>query len=543
MLERAATLYVSASEFKRALPLMEQLLEMRERNPRQYLGLTEALMGLAMVRSALDDHTNALPLAQRALAINEKARGGAGYYTAQSLLVLGRVLANMGDYPGALARVERCVELVQRDSRWGASDGNSSAATGATTANRALNVTLPHEQPGAMRRLESYCLQALALVSWNMGDYPAVQALVSQGVAIETELGGTDGAGVLNARGTLALLHSSLGDYAKAAAIHEAALAHWEKVPDDAQVARVLHNLAWVLRERGDPAAALPLAQRAVDIEEKRSPVLASSLATYAVGLALVQDALGRNDAALVSYRRSLELRERVLGPHHPLVAQALVALAQFYTRQGQSSLALPMLDRALYIAYEARAAPVLWAAQDALRTALERSGHRALAIFYGKQAVNTLQTVLVRIRSLGPEMQRSFLRKNSAPYRAFAELLDQEGRKVEAQQVVAMLNDDQFTNPVGGRGRMSYEGSQLRYTDVEVPWRQRILEVTLHLRTTTQYLAELEQLAREGLSDEERLRREQHLADRKAAEQSFAALLGELIQEAGAAGARAVRP
>ena len=47
-------------------------------------------------------------------------------------------------------------------------------------------------------------------------------------------------------------------------------------------------------------------------------------------------------------YKRSLAIREKVLGPDHPDVAQSLNNLADLYSAQGRDSDAEPLRKRAL---------------------------------------------------------------------------------------------------------------------------------------------------------------------------------------------------
>ncbi len=58
----------------------------------------------------------------------------------------------------------------------------------------------------------------------------------------------------------------------------------------------------------------------------------------------------GRYAEAEPLYKRSLAIREKVLGPEHPGVAQSLNNLAALYKAQGQYAEAEPLYQRALAI-------------------------------------------------------------------------------------------------------------------------------------------------------------------------------------------------
>ena len=57
-------------------------------------------------------------------------------------------------------------------------------------------------------------------------------------------------------------------------------------------------------------------------------------MASDITNLALISDQLGASLAAERLYRQSLELRERILDPSHPELAQSYASLAWFYHRR-----------------------------------------------------------------------------------------------------------------------------------------------------------------------------------------------------------------
>jgi CHAT domain-containing protein len=73
------------------------------------------------------------------------------------------------------------------------------------------------------------------------------------------------------------------------------------------------------------------------------------------------------------------------------------------------------------------------------------RSGNRRLAIFYGKQSVNLLQTVRRSLKPLDAGVRRSFLSSVESAYRTLAASLLDEGRTVEALEVLSLLKEEEF--------------------------------------------------------------------------------------------------
>jgi tetratricopeptide (TPR) repeat protein len=107
-------------------------------------------------------------------------------------------------------------------------------------------------------------------------------------------------------------------------------------------------------RAQGAYTKAEPLYVRALDIREKalgpNHPLVATSLNN----LALLYKAQGAYAKAEPLYTRALAIAEKALGPNHPLVATSLNNLAGLYTDQGAYAKAEPLYARALAIAEKA---------------------------------------------------------------------------------------------------------------------------------------------------------------------------------------------
>jgi len=87
----------------------------------------------------------------------------------------------------------------------------------------------------------------------------------------------------------------------------------------------------------------------------------------------------------------------------------------------------------------------LVWQTHLGLALSAARQDRRAEAVFYGKQAVNTIQGMRGRQRGPESEMQMSFLHQRSSAYRLLAEQLIALGRLVEARQVFAMFKEEEY--------------------------------------------------------------------------------------------------
>jgi CHAT domain-containing protein len=72
------------------------------------------------------------------------------------------------------------------------------------------------------------------------------------------------------------------------------------------------------------------------------------------------------------------------------------------------------------------------------------------VAIFFGKRAVDRFQSLRKSMGGMSNDLTSSFLQKKSAAYRTLAELLIDQGRLVEAQQVLDLLKIQQYSDYVG---------------------------------------------------------------------------------------------
>jgi tetratricopeptide (TPR) repeat protein len=114
--------------------------------------------------------------------------------------------------------------------------------------------------------------------------------------------------------------------YSQAAQLIRDAVAMLEKAlgPEHPDTAKSLNDLALVLKEKGDFAAARPLQERALAITEKARGPEHPDTATNLNNLANVLRDQGDLTGARPLYERALAIREKALGSEHPDTAQSL---------------------------------------------------------------------------------------------------------------------------------------------------------------------------------------------------------------------------
>jgi tetratricopeptide (TPR) repeat protein len=135
------------------------------------------------------------------------------------------------------------------------------------------------------------------------------------------------------------------GRYESAAAAFEGALQEAAGI----QMPVTWNNLGVVYRALDRPRDAERCYRRAIAYYEQR-PDLAAALATTLENLAALHLALGQLSKAEPLYRRSYEMRIRVLPPGHPAIAESLQGLGRLEQERRHTALAEKYYREALAI-------------------------------------------------------------------------------------------------------------------------------------------------------------------------------------------------
>lgn len=237
----------------------------------------------------------------------------------------------------------------------------------------------------------------------------------------------------------LGLVYLQLGEKGRARPLFEQAL--FGKLAHGKDTALKLYNIAVVYHNLGDYDEALEFYQEArrawafgaAEVEQAR--VLTNIGAVYA--------ALGRDKEARAAYNEALPLWRK--AGDRSGEASALSGLGGVARDGGLTDDAVSLFSRALVIHRETgeRAAEAHDLHQ--LMSLWNTSGKPGVAVFYGKQAVNVYQAIRADLKSLDRETQKKYLSTKEETYRALVNLLIEQGRLPEAQQVLRMLKEEEY--------------------------------------------------------------------------------------------------
>jgi CHAT domain-containing protein/tetratricopeptide (TPR) repeat protein len=154
-------------------------------------------------------------------------------------------------------------------------------------------------------------------------------------------------------------------------------------------------------------------------------------------------------DKAAEFYKQALEI-SRKQGVRED-IASDLQDVGWALLEGGKASEALPYQNEALSIYQsvgvdENKAFSINYSnLLNELGRSHEALGNRRLAIFYGKRAINAIQGERQRLQNLDAISQKGFLEQRAKHYRRLADWLIAEGRLPEAEQVLAILKEDEY--------------------------------------------------------------------------------------------------
>lgn len=363
-LNRQVIQLYNAGKYDEAIPLAERALAIREKAlGAEHAAVAQSVNSLAILYEAKGDYGRAEPLYQRALAMREKLFGAEHPEVATSLNNLAGLNYVRGDYARAEPLYQRALAI--REKLLGAEHPEI-----ATPLN---NLALLYHVKGDYARAEPLYQRALAIREKKLGaehpdlatslsnlgglydstgDYVRAEPLYKRALAIYEKALGAEHPQVATTLDNLAGIYRTKGDYARAEPLYARALAIYEKTfgGEHPSVATSLNNVAALYYDRGDYARSELLHQRALAIYEKTFGAEHPQVATSLGNLALLYETKGDYARAESLYLRAIVIREKTLGAEHPEVALTLNNLALLYQVKGDYARAEPLYRRALAI-------------------------------------------------------------------------------------------------------------------------------------------------------------------------------------------------
>ena len=518
-LTNLALLYHTLGKYQQAQPLYERALAIDEKaHGRDHSEVARDLNNLAKLFYDTGDYEKAKSLYERALAIYERTDGPDHPRVATVLNNLALLYQTAGKYDTALTLYKRTLAIdekvygqkhpnVARDI---SNQASLFYAMGAFDKARPLyeralaidETAYGSEHPEVARDLGN-----LAGVYFALGKYAKAKLLYERALAIDETAYGSEHPEVAKDLNNAASVYRALGSMEKARSLYEQALRISRKVngQDHPAVATVLNNLGEVCRDRGDYREAQSFYDEALRIYQKAHGPNHPDVATVLNNMAGLSFASGDYTKAKNLYEQALSIDESIYGEEQPYLPVRLNNLAEIYVAMGQYDQAEQFYERALAEAQAAARPEVLWRIQSNLGYLLAKRKNPAAAIFFGKQAVNSIQGMRADIATIEKDLQGSFLQNKWHAYKFLADLLIDYGRLPEAQQVLDMQKEEEYFDFIlRDAGRRDVRTTTAGYSADEAVWSERYGEISKRIASLGREFADLKQKKKFGLSDEE---------------------------------------
>ncbi|MBD1902072.1 tetratricopeptide repeat protein [Trichocoleus sp. DQ-A3] len=439
-------------QLQEALKTFVRVLELR-RNVGERAEEGETLHKIGVVYHRLSQYQEALKFYLQALVIRREVGDTRG--EAITLHNLGEVYRLSGQYQQALETLQQAL-TIRREVGDKAGVGSTLNHIAAVYYNlgeyyRALEF---YEQALTIRREvsdkagEGRSLNGMALVYDNLGYYSRALQFYQQALAIFQLLGNPiDKARLLDNIGST---YFALGEYSQALNFYQQALDIYRKIGNKESIGTSLHNVGLAYDLLGQYSQALAFYQQALAISKEVSDLTA--VANILNNLGLLYQQLGK-------YSQAIDVLEQALLTFQELgnradVGETLDSLGTVYQSLGQYSQALDLYQQALAIRKDVGERPGERLTLSNIGDVLAKQNQPELAIVFYKQSVNVTEAIRNDLRSLPVAQQQSYTATIADTYRRLADLLLQQDRVLEAQQVLDLLKvqeiDDYLRNVRG---------------------------------------------------------------------------------------------
>ncbi|WP_309721872.1 CHAT domain-containing protein [Armatimonas sp.] len=273
--------------------------------------------------------------------------------------------------------------------------------------------------------------------------------------------------------------HYNLGNKEKSIEFYNKALLIQRQIENKSDEATTLNNISTVYRDLGENEKALEALNQALHIFTQKG--LKNREATTLNNIGAIYSALGNKEKSLESHKKALLIHQSIHNKEGE--AYSLFNIGDSYSKQGDKTKALELYNQALSLqrqvgdkrgeAITLKNLMMLWNNKAFQKQSL------GMAVLYGKQAINLYQFMRNEIKSLDKSLQDSYTKSVSVTYRQLADLLIEQGRLAEAQQVLGLLKDQELSEFVQRDAKVSGEAAGVALTPKEAEMNKRYQEIS----------------------------------------------------------------
>ena len=245
----------------------------------------------------------------------------------------------------------------------------------------------------------------------------------------------------------LALFHDSLGQYEKAISTYKELITLIKDVygEKNQNMAKTLNNIGIAYANMKKYKEAISYCKQSLKIDELIMGKKHIYVARDLNNLGILYKKTNNFSEAKYSYQHSLKIYEKKYGNDHPIVAAILCNMGIIYSKEKKFKEALNFLQRALIIAEKSKEPELLWRVYNTLREFYILKENPIESIFFGKRAVNIIQSQRLLISDLDNRLQKTFMTNKKSVFRGLARTLFQQGRYLEGFRIWQMLKDEEY--------------------------------------------------------------------------------------------------
>ena len=398
----AANVYSDLGDKPEALHLYLQVADiLGELNDRAHLVVTLSIIGTIYYEAGLS--AKALEYFNVALVGRQTMRDAQG--EAITLTFIGNSYQALGETQKAIEALEQSLAIKKRID----------------------------DKPGQIASLGN-----LSVVYMSVGEHEKALGYLDQSLKLAKSIG--DKVGEAVSLHNIASAYDALGDTTVALDYYNRALQIKGGLNEPRSEGVTLNNIGAIYLSIGDTKLAREYLYRALPMRMKGND-LPGAIETL-VNIGFLHSELGEKDEALSFYNQALPMIRR--QGNKSAEAQTLHNIGYVYERSHDAATALRFYNEALPLSRAAGDKAGEAQTLAALMDVWKALGISRLAILYGKQAVNRYQELRSAIRGLDASVRRKYLSTIEGNYRYIANLLIEQGRIPEAEEVLGMLKEEE---------------------------------------------------------------------------------------------------
>lgn len=282
-------------------------------------------------------------------------------------------------------------------------------------------------------------LTNLATLEFDRGQIRNGLADYDDALALERQVGDNTSEG--ETLHQLGYFHWELGDFSESLSYFNQALQLKHDAGDIASEAETLGAMAGVYCDTGWPAVALRSYLRVLQLYRRTGDVPWQVITLNNLGM--IEAEMHQKTLAQSYYLQSIALAPKAGDPVTP-------AYSEWGIGELERAGALSSYIQSVRLAREFEHADLEGEVDSSLMDHFRSLHQLNSAIFFGKRAVDRFQSLRRSMGDMSNDITSAFLQRKSATYRTLAELLIDQGRLIEAQQVLDLLKIQQYSDYVG---------------------------------------------------------------------------------------------